>query len=78
MALHAADGDAKRGGTNPAVRAAAHAIGKQPFIIAKIERSDALTPFDQILTREAPSTSGCPKSNFLAVVVRIIPVLNRK
>jgi len=32
-----------------AVRAAAHAIGKQPFIIAKIERSDALDHFDDIL-----------------------------
>jgi pyruvate kinase len=32
-----------------AVRAAAKALGKQPFIIAKIERSDALTHFDEIL-----------------------------
>jgi pyruvate kinase len=32
-----------------AVRAAARAIGKQPFIIAKIERSDALKHFDEIL-----------------------------
>jgi pyruvate kinase len=32
-----------------AVRAAAEAIGKQPFIIAKIERSDALKHFDEIL-----------------------------
>ena len=32
-----------------AVRAAARAIGKQPFIIAKIERSDALENFDEIL-----------------------------
>ena len=32
-----------------AVRAAANAIGKQPFIIAKIERADALTHFDDIL-----------------------------
>jgi pyruvate kinase len=32
-----------------AVRAAAKAIGKQPFIIAKIERSDALVHFDEIL-----------------------------
>ncbi|OHB53501.1 MAG: pyruvate kinase [Planctomycetes bacterium GWF2_42_9] len=32
-----------------AVRSAAKAIGKQPFIIAKIERSDALTHFDEIL-----------------------------
>ena len=32
-----------------AVRAAAKAIGKQPFIIAKIERSDALNHFDEIL-----------------------------
>jgi pyruvate kinase len=32
-----------------AVRAAAKAMGKQPFIIAKIERSDALVHFDEIL-----------------------------
>ncbi len=32
-----------------AVRAAAQAIGKQPFIIAKIERADALSHFDDIL-----------------------------
>jgi pyruvate kinase len=32
-----------------AVRAAAKAIGKQPFIIAKIERLDALKHFDEIL-----------------------------
>jgi pyruvate kinase len=32
-----------------AVRAAAKALGKQPFIIAKIERSDALERFDEIL-----------------------------
>jgi pyruvate kinase len=32
-----------------AVRAAAKAFGKQPFVIAKIERADALTHFDQIL-----------------------------
>jgi pyruvate kinase len=32
-----------------AVRAAAKAIGKHPFIIAKIERSDALRHFDEIL-----------------------------
>jgi pyruvate kinase len=32
-----------------AVRAAAKAIGKQPFIIAKIERSDALKHYDEIL-----------------------------
>jgi pyruvate kinase len=32
-----------------AVRAAAQAIGKQPFIIAKIERLDALKHFDEIL-----------------------------
>jgi pyruvate kinase len=32
-----------------AVRAAAKAIGKQPFIIAKIERADALEHFDEIL-----------------------------
>jgi pyruvate kinase len=32
-----------------AVRAAAQAIGKQPFLIAKIERADALKHFDEIL-----------------------------
>jgi pyruvate kinase len=32
-----------------AVRAAAQALGKQPFLIAKIERADALTHFDEIL-----------------------------
>ncbi|MES2920014.1 MAG: pyruvate kinase [Verrucomicrobiota bacterium] len=32
-----------------AVRAAAKALGKEPFIIAKIERSDALANFDEIL-----------------------------
>jgi pyruvate kinase len=32
-----------------AVRAAAGAIGKQPFVIAKIERADALKHFDEIL-----------------------------
>jgi pyruvate kinase len=32
-----------------AVRAAAAAIGRQPFIIAKIERADALAHFDEIL-----------------------------
>ncbi len=32
-----------------AVRAAAKALGKQPFLIAKIERSDALLHFDEIL-----------------------------
>ena len=32
-----------------AVRAAAKALGKQPFIIAKIERSDALLHIDEIL-----------------------------
>ena len=32
-----------------AVRAAAKAIGKSPFLIAKIERSDALKHFDEIL-----------------------------
>lgn len=32
-----------------AVRAAANAVGKQPFIIAKIERADALAHFDEIL-----------------------------
>jgi pyruvate kinase len=33
-----------------AVRAAAKALGKQPFIIAKIERSEALTHIDEILS----------------------------
>jgi pyruvate kinase len=32
-----------------AVRAAAKALGKQPFVIAKIERADALVNFDEIL-----------------------------
>jgi pyruvate kinase len=32
-----------------AVRAAAKALGKQPFVIAKIERADALLHFDEIL-----------------------------
>jgi len=32
-----------------AVRAAARAVGQQPFIIAKIERADALEHFDEIL-----------------------------
>ena len=32
-----------------AVRVAANAIGKQPFIIAKIERADALAHFDEIV-----------------------------
>jgi pyruvate kinase len=32
-----------------AVRAAAKALGRQPFIIAKIERADALLRFDEIL-----------------------------
>ena len=32
-----------------AVRAAANALGRQPFIIAKIERADALARFDEIL-----------------------------
>jgi pyruvate kinase len=32
-----------------AVRAAAKALGKQPFIVAKIERADALTHLDEIL-----------------------------
>jgi len=32
-----------------AVRAAARAVGKQPFVIAKIERLDALTHFEEIL-----------------------------
>ena len=33
-----------------AVRAAAAKIGRQPFLVAKIERSDALDHFDEILT----------------------------
>ncbi len=33
-----------------AVRAAANAVGKQPFVIAKIERADALKHLDDILT----------------------------
>src|SRR5580765_8389710 len=33
-----------------AVRSAAQALGKQPFLIAKIERADALKNFDQILS----------------------------
>ncbi|MHC1764523.1 MAG: pyruvate kinase [Verrucomicrobiia bacterium] len=33
-----------------AVRAAANALGQQPFIIAKIERADALLHFDEILS----------------------------
>ncbi len=32
-----------------AVRAAAEAVGKQPFVIAKIERADALRHYDEIL-----------------------------
>ena len=32
-----------------AVRSAAHALGKHPFLIAKIERADALKHFDEIL-----------------------------
>ena len=32
-----------------AVRAAAKAVGKQPFVIAKIERADALKHLDEIL-----------------------------
>ena len=38
-----------------AVRAAANAIGQEPFIIAKIERADALTQFDEILRRPTAS-----------------------
>jgi pyruvate kinase len=37
------------GGDVEAVRAAAKAAGKRPFIIAKIERSDAIRNFDEIL-----------------------------
>jgi len=33
-----------------AVRAAAAKVGRQPFVIAKIERSDAIAHFDEILT----------------------------
>jgi pyruvate kinase len=32
-----------------AVREAAHALGRRPFVIAKIERSDALAKFDEIV-----------------------------
>jgi pyruvate kinase len=32
-----------------ALRAAANSLGKQPFVIAKIERSDALVHYDEIL-----------------------------
>jgi pyruvate kinase len=39
----------ERGADIEAVRAAAKAAGKKPFIIAKIERSDALTHYDEIL-----------------------------
>ena len=37
------------GGDIEAVRVAAEAVGKQPFIIAKIERLDAIRHFDEIL-----------------------------
>jgi pyruvate kinase len=37
------------GGDMQAVRAAAHAAGKQPFLVAKIERAGAITNFDDIL-----------------------------
>jgi pyruvate kinase len=37
------------GGDIEAVRAAAKAVGKQPFIVAKIERLDAIKHFDEIL-----------------------------
>jgi len=37
------------GGDIEAVRSAADAVGKRPFIIAKIERWDAITHFDEIL-----------------------------
>src|SRR6185369_1471728 len=33
-----------------AVRAAAKAVGKQPFVVAKIERADALKHLDDILS----------------------------
>jgi len=39
----------ERAGDITAVRAAAAAMGRSPFIIAKIERSDALKRFDEIL-----------------------------
>jgi pyruvate kinase len=39
----------ERGGDIEAVRAAAAKIGRMPFIIAKIERADALAHFDEIL-----------------------------
>jgi pyruvate kinase len=37
------------GGDMEAVRAAADAVGKRPFIVAKIERLDAIRHFDEIL-----------------------------
>src|SRR5215467_8045983 len=37
------------GGDMEAVRAAADAAGKRPFMVAKIERLDAITHFDEIL-----------------------------
>jgi pyruvate kinase len=39
----------ERGSDIEAVRAAAEAAGKRPFVVAKIERSDAITHFDEIL-----------------------------
>src|SRR5262249_1673898 len=39
----------ERGSDIEAVRAAAKAAGKRPFIVAKIERSDAIRRFDEIL-----------------------------
>jgi pyruvate kinase len=39
----------ERGSDIEAVRAAAEAAGKRPFIVAKIERSDAIRRFDEIL-----------------------------
>ena len=39
----------ERGSDIEAVRAAAEAVGKQPFIVAKIERLDAIKHFDEIL-----------------------------
>ena len=39
----------ERAGDIEAVRAAAAKMGRVPFIIAKIERSDALTHYDEIL-----------------------------
>jgi len=39
----------ERGGDMEAVRAAADAAGKRPFLVAKIERLDAIRRFDEIL-----------------------------